>query len=329
MKKGLPYSIFSIKGQEEFNEAALEVFRYQAEYNPVYCEYIKYLGRQPAKIDNLTEVPFMPAGFFKTRMVLAGNRTAQKIFETSGTSGYNAGRHYISDLKLYDKSYTEGFSLFYGDPEDYVITALLPSYAERKTSSLVYMVNGLAEATMNPLSGFYNERHSVLVENIKKSVAEGKKAILFGVSFALLDLAVGEAPDLSGTIIIETGGMKGRRQEITRNELHDILKSGFSVDKIHSEYGMTELLSQAYSSGDGIFYSPPWMKILIRDPYDPLSVMTVTGKQGGINIVDLANYYSCSFIATGDLGRLHEDGGFEVLGRFDSTDVRGCNLLTG
>jgi len=219
------------------------------------------------------------------------------------------------------------FRLFYGDPEDFMIAALLPSYTERENSSLVYMANELIKMTQNQLSGFYREQEEALIQNILSARETGKKVLLLGVSFALLDLAENRSPDLSGVIVMETGGMKGRRKEVTRSELHAVLKKGFNVPVIHSEYGMTELMSQAYSKGDGIFYCPPWMKIVLRDTQDPLTIFTEPGRTGGINIIDLANIYSCSFVSTGDLGRLHPDGGFEVLGRYDNSDIRGCNLL--
>ncbi|HEX2976157.1 MAG TPA: acyltransferase, partial [Bacteroidales bacterium] len=224
-------------------------------------------------------------------------------------------------------SFSNCFNLFYGDPSEYVITALLPSYLERGGSSLVYMVDRLLAMTGSSLSGFYRNNPKALIEAIDAAKPTGRKILLIGVSYALLDLAEQFSPDLSGIIVMETGGMKGRRKEVTREELHTTLKKNLNITSVHSEYGMTELLSQAYSSGNGIFYCPPWMKVLIRDPQDPLTIITEPGRTGGINIIDLANMNSCSFISTGDLGRLHEDGGFEVLGRFDNSDVRGCNLM--
>ncbi len=230
--------------------------------------------------------------------------------------------------RLYETSFLSTFRLFYGEPADYLIAALLPSYTERGNSSLVYMMNSLIKQSMNSHSGFYRDNIKDLIENLRQAKTRRQKTMLLGVSFALLDLAENFSPDLSDTIVIETGGMKGRRKEITREELHEILKLKLNVQVVHSEYGMTELLSQAYSKGEGVFYCPPWMKILIRDPQDPLSIIDEPGRTGGINIIDLANVNSCSFIATSDLGKLHDDGGFEVLGRFDNSDIRGCNLLT-
>ena len=267
--------------------------------------------------------------FFRNQKIVTGEYPVEMIFESSGTTGAAPGRHFITDLSLYEESFLKAFRLFYGDPGEYLIVALLPSYTEREGSSLLYMAKKLIKESHHPLSGFYKGDTGDLIYAIKKAKEETRKTLLLGVSFALLDLAEKLSPDLSGVIVMETGGMKGRRKEMTRSELHTILKSKLNVPSIHSEYGMTELISQAYSKGEGIFYCPPWMKILIRDPQDPLSLNTETGKTGGINIIDLANINSCSFIATGDLGRLHDDGGFEVLGRFDSSDIRGCNLLVG
>jgi hypothetical protein len=228
---------------------------------------------------------------------------------------------------IYEESFLKGFRLFYGNPEEYFIAALLPSYIERKNSSLVYMMNDLIKRSQYPASGFFKDNYKELISLIMKALKDNQKVMLMGVSFALLDLAEMYKPDFSGTIVMETGGMKGRRKELTRDELHTFLKKKLKVPAIHSEYGMTELLSQAYSTGDGLFKCPPWMKVLIRDPFDPLTLVTKTGISGGINIIDLANLYSCSFIATGDLGKVHDNGSFEVLGRFDNSDVRGCNLL--
>jgi hypothetical protein len=249
------------------------------------------------------------------------------VFESSSTTGVIPGKHYVNDLALYRESFLNAFRMFYGDPHDYLITALLPSYTEREGSSLVYMADNLIKRSKHPRSGFYKEDIGELLDVLAEGKKGNYKILLLGVSFALLDLAEKYSPDLSGVIVMETGGMKGRRKELTRAELHTILTARFNIDAVHSEYGMTELLSQAYSKGNGVFYCPPWMKILIRDPQDPLTIYKDKGITGGINIIDLANINSCSFIATSDLGKLHDDGGFEVLGRFDNTDIRGCNLL--
>lgn len=327
MNSNLRDKIFTIKNQSDFNNTALQVFDYQFNKNAVYQDFAKHLKKKPDRITELTEIPFLPVEFFRNHKVITGDKPVEKIFESSGTTGNLTGRHYVCDLDLYTESFVKSFRLFYSDPEDYIIAALLPTYTERENSSLVYMADALIKMSRNRLSGFYKEHEEPLIHNITSAGETGIKVLLLGVSFALLDLAENRAPDLSGVIVMETGGMKGRRKELTRNELHTILKKGFNVPVIHSEYGMTELMSQAYSKRDGIFYSPPWMKIVLRDIQDPLAIFTEPGRTGGINIIDLANIYSCSFIATGDLGRLHEDGGFEVLGRFDNSDIRGCNLL--
>jgi hypothetical protein len=259
--------------------------------------------------------------------VLTENLSSEIIFESSRTTGTSPGRHFVHDLKVYETSFLNTFRLFYGDPAEYLIAALLPSYSERMNSSLIYMADNLISKSRDNESGFYNNKGGELVRTLQNQKHSGKKILLLGVSFALLDLAEAYSPDLSGIIVMETGGMKGRRKEVTREELHETLKEKFNVQVIHSEYGMTELLSQAYSKGNGIFNCPPWMRIMLRDPHDPLSIINEPGKTGGINVVDLANLYSCSFIATNDLGKLHNDGSFEVLGRFDNSDIRGCNLM--
>jgi hypothetical protein len=328
MKNDLQDRIFSLHDKPGFRETALEVFRYQYSGNPVYNEFIRGLGRKSGSFDRIEEIPFLPVEFFRNRKVITGEYTAQIVFESSSTTGSVPGRHFVADLQLYEKSFTRAFGIFYGDPSEYLIAALLPSYTEREGSSLVYMAEKLIGMSRDPLSGFYRENIRDLTAAIKTAKKENRKVLLLGVSFALLDLAeLNTPPDLSGVIVMETGGMKGRRKEITRQELHSILSRKLNVPCIHSEYGMTELLSQAYSKGDGRFFCPPWMKVLIRDPQDPLTIFTGTGRTGGINIIDMANINSCSFLATSDLGRLHDDGSFEVLGRFDNSDVRGCNLM--
>jgi hypothetical protein len=327
MNRDLPRSVFSLKNDNQFRSAALEIFSFQAENNLVYREFLGILKRERSLIKDIYSIPFLPAELFKSRKIISGNLPIETVFESSRTSGALPSKHYVHDLKLYETSFMEAFTIFGGKPSDYLIAALLPSYLERSNSSLVYMMNFLIRESGNKDSGFYRDEPGRLAEVIHKAKIEKKKILLFGVSFALLDLAEKYGPDLSGVTVMETGGMKGRRKELTRPELHSILKEKLNVEKIHSEYGMTELLSQAYSQGDGIFHCPPWMKIMIRDPLDPLMVSDEPGITGGINIIDLANYYSCSFLATGDLGRLCKDGGFEILGRFDNSDIRGCNLM--
>lgn len=327
MTGDLPGIIFDLKDSLAFSAATLRIFRFQAERNPVYRQFISSLGIKAALIENISDIPFIPAEFFKSRTVAIENLPVEAIFESSRTTGNDPGRHFVHDLKLYEKSYLASFSHFYGEPSGYMIAALLPSYSERENSSLIYMMRGLIRENKYNSGGFYNDNPLDLINDLQIARDSGQKTLLLGVSFALLDLAEKYSPDLSGTIVMETGGMKGRRKEITREELHDILKLKLNVPEIHSEYGMTELLSQAYSAGYGIFHSPPWMKILIRDPLDPMVVTDEPGRSGGIDIIDLANIYSCSFIATGDFGRLQENGGFTISGRFDNSDVRGCNLM--
>jgi len=323
----LKNKIFHISGQTDFTGTALEVFKYQAEYNQIYRDFINFLGIDISSVAGLEDIPFLPVGLFKRHTVITGSNSVNLIFESSGTSGNITSRHYVTDSGIYEESLLRTFRLFYGDPSEYFFAALLPSYTERENSSLIYMVNRLIKESSSNLSGFYNADSDDLLLNIEKAKHEGLRVILFGVSFALLDLAERYPANLSGIIVMETGGMKGRRKEMTREELHSFLRQRFNVNSIHSEYGMTELLSQAYSKGRGIFNCPPWMKIMIREPQDPLSIITEPLKTGGINIVDLANINSCSFIATDDLGKLHENDSFEVIGRFDTSDIRGCNLL--
>ena len=327
MIPGIINKIFGISVQDDFVKTALEIFHYQAEANEVYRKFIDLLRIRRSDIDKPEKIPFLPASFFREHKIVTGKSDEVTVFESSGTSGSEVSRHYVSDTSVYRESFLRTFTLFYGDPSDYLIAALLPSYTERENSSLVFMMNEIIRKSANPGSGFYAENIPDMLSNIKTARNKGEKIFLIGVSFALLDLAERYSPDLEGAIVMETGGMKGRRKEITRNELHSTLQKGFNVKSIHSEYGMTELLSQAYSKGEGVFHTPPWMKVIIRDPQDPLSVISEPGRTGGINIIDLANVNSCSFIATDDMGKLHEDGSFEVLGRLDNSDIRGCNLM--
>lgn len=324
MTSDLSERIFSLNDRESFTEICMKVYTYQVENNSVFNRYIRNLGRE--KIRSIADIAFLPAEFFRNHRIISEGLDPGIVFESSSTAGLTPSHHYVHDPGLYEASFLKTFRSFYGEPSDYLIAALLPSYVERGNSSLVYMTGRLIRESCNGLSGFYRDNIPEMIRNLQKARSSGKKTLLLGVSFALLDLAENYSPDLRGTIVMETGGMKGRRKEITREELHSI-KTKLNVPEIHSEYGMTELLSQAYSKGNGVFHCPPWVKVLIRDPHDPLSLITETGKTGGINIIDLANLYSCSFIATSDLGKLHADGGFEVLGRFDESDVRGCNLL--
>ena len=318
--------IFQISNPEEFNEIALQIFHYQIKHNTIYSDFVSKLSINIGSINQFSQIPFLPVSFFKTHKLMSGSFVAQQVFTSSGTTGSEPGKHFVKSAGLYENSFIRGFEYFFGKPEEFVILALLPSYLERQGSSLIYMANKLIDESRHPESGFYLDEFQKLSSLLLELKKQRKKVMLLGVSFALLDLAEMFPIDFPELIIMETGGMKGRRKELLREELHEILKRAFKVNHIYSEYGMTELLSQAYSFGEGLFQTPPWMKILIRDPNDPLGLLQ-QDKTGGINVIDLANLYSCSFIATQDLGRTHEDGKFEVLGRFDNSDVRGCNLM--
>ncbi|WP_461640503.1 LuxE/PaaK family acyltransferase [Labilibaculum euxinus] len=318
--------IFAITNENDFEKTALRIFQYQATNNIVYKEYLKHLKFDISTVKTLTQIPFLPIDFFKSHKVVSTTKKEQAIFTSSGTTGNLTSRHYVPDLKIYEASFTKGFEQYYGAVSDYCILALLPSYLEREGSSLIYMMEKLIKDSKHEKSGFYLHNHEELIATISDLKKQNQKILLLGVSFALLDLAEKFQLDLDDVIVMETGGMKGRRKEITREELHAFLTQRLGVEKIHSEYGMTELLSQAYSKGDSLFFTPSWMKILIRDTYDPFSYEQ-QGRSGGVNVIDLANIHSCSFIETQDLGRIHADGSFEILGRFDHSDIRGCNLL--
>lgn len=319
-------TIFSIGSKKEFEKITLKVFRHQYDNNIVYHNFCDLLGRNKENVKAVSEIPFIPIQFFKTHDVVSSTNAVQETFTSSGTTGTATSRHLITDLHYYEQSFRQAFSRFYGNIEDYAVLALLPSYLEREGSSLIYMVDDLIKGSQNPDSGFYLNNYDALISKLEHLDRAGQNVLLIGVTYALLDLTEKKDFSLKNTIIMETGGMKGRRREMIREELHEILCQGFGVDKIHSEYGMTELLSQAYSLGDGIFECPPWMDILIRDTEDALSLIGFE-KTGGINVIDLANYNSCSFIATQDLGKKYPNQSFEVLGRFDNSDIRGCNLM--
>ena len=317
---------FDLITDENFDLRALEVFQFQAKNNNVYQNYLNLLQIDLSAVKTLDQIPFLPIQFFKTHKILSSNNKVQEVFLSSGTTGMNQSKHYITDVQLYKNSYLKGFQHFYGNIEDYTILALLPNYLERKGSSLVYMVNDLIQKSKSNESGFYLNNLEELSVQLTELEKKNKKILLIGVSFALLDLIEFKKLNLKNTIVMETGGMKGKRKELVKEELHKLLCKGFGVEKIHSEYGMTELLSQGYSKGNGIFKTPPWMKILTRDTEDALSILP-KNRTGGINVIDLANINSCSFIATQDLGKIHQDGTFEILGRFDNSDIRGCNLM--
>lgn len=318
--------IFTITGPKQFEKIALKVFRFQYENNVVYREFCELLKVEKGNVKSLQQIPFLPIQFFKSHEVVSNSDTIQETFTSSGTTGMITSKHLITDVTLYENSYRNAFSEFYGNIEDYVVLALLPSYLERSGSSLIYMVKDLIALSNNSNSGFYLNNYDELISKLIALDSLGQNVILIGVTYALLDLIEKQKFQLKNTIIMETGGMKGKRKEIIREELHEILCEGFGVTSIHSEYGMTELLSQAYSLGNGIFECPNWMDILIRDTEDALTYVTA-GKTGGINVIDLANINSCSFIATQDLGKKYPNNSFEVLGRFDNSDIRGCNLM--
>jgi hypothetical protein len=322
MEQHLEDEIFSIRSSADFERVALEVFRFQSKECQVYKEFIEKLGHKTPRC--IEEIPFLPISFFKTHDILADAKNFELTFLSSGTTGSNRSKHLVYKSSLYEKSFIHTYRQFIGNPEEQVILGLLPNYLEQGNSSLVYMVNKLIEITKSPLSGFLlNDLHNV-EKNYQLAIASGKKVVIFGVSYALLDLAEKNI-HLSEALIIETGGMKGRRKELTKDELHAELSKGLNVPFISSEYGMTELLSQAYSDKNGLFTTPNWMKILCRDINDPLTYVD-QGKTGGINVIDLANLYSCSFIATQDLGKIEGDS-FQIMGRFDNSDIRGCNLM--
>jgi len=312
--------------QTDFLELAIETFRFQVDNVPVYQKFVKYLGVNVSSVNRLEQIPFMPISLFKTHKVLANDLTEELVFTSSGTTGMQTSKHYVAYVDWYQQSYRMGFELAFGSPKQYCILALLPSYLERGGSSLVYMVEDLIQSSHHPSSGFYLNQYDQLAQTIIQLEQQKQPTLLIGVSYALLDLIERHQFKLNYTKIIETGGMKGQRKELIKEEFYTNLKVGFGVSAIYSEYGMTELLSQAYSNADGMYNCPPWMQVLIRDVNDPFHYVP-DSKSGGINIIDLANRYSCSFLATQDLGQINADGSFGVLGRFDHSDIRGCNLL--
>lgn len=318
--------IFNIKTETEFNAMALNVFKFQFENNTVYRSFCDLLYKNPSDVKRIEDIPFLPIQFFKSHEVVSDSNSAEIVFTSSGTTGSMTSKHYVTHLKLYEQSFKQGFEEAYGNIEDYVVLALLPSYLEREGSSLIYMVEQLIKDSKQPESGFYLHNLSELKDTLIRLDSQHKKVLLIGVSYALLDLVETYTFQLKNTIVMETGGMKGKRKELIKEELHSILKNGFGVEHIHSEYGMTELLSQAYSKGNGVFECPKWMKILTRDTEDALTILP-HGKNGGINVIDLANLNSCAFIATQDLGKVHANAQFEIIGRFDNSDIRGCNLM--
>ena len=324
MTKGITEGIFEVE-KKGFLQKAIEIFRFQYDNNELYRSYTNQLGIEPGKVRSLVDIPFLPIGFFKTRSLQTTPFEPEAVFESSGTTQTTSSRHLVRDIGLYERSFLTGFERFYGNAKGYCIIGLLPSYLQRSNSSLVFMVNSLIERSGDPRSGFYLDEYEQLHELLKQLEIEKVKTLLIGVTFALLDFSERFQMNLKHTIIMETGGMKGRRKEITRQELHAQLQQRLSVADIHAEYGMTELLSQAYSGGQGVFECVPWLKVLVRNEDDPFDV--AEAGDGIFNIIDLANVYSCSFIATDDVGRVFEDGRFEVVGRVDNSDMRGCSLL--
>ena len=318
--------IFNIKSQQDFKEITLEVFKHQFKSNKVYRSFCDLLYIHPSDVKEIQEIPFLPIQFFKSKKILSSLDEIQETFLSSGTTGSTTSKHFVTDISVYQESYLKGFNHFYGEIKEYTVLALLPNYLERNGSSLVFMVDDLIQKSNNSESGFYLNNLDELAKKLINLDKKDQKVLLIGVSFALLDLIEKHQFQLKNTVIMETGGMKGRRKELIRSELHSLLQNGFGVSEIHSEYGMTELLSQAYSNGNGVFDCPPWMKILTRDTEDALTIQA-PNKTGGINVIDLANYNSCSFIATQDLGKVHQNGTFEIIGRFDNSDIRGCNLM--
>ena len=318
--------LFSIDNTNKFESLALEVFHFQSAGNIIYSEFIKGLGIDSSLVNEIKKIPFLPVEFFKSHKIITGEDAYEKIFSSSGTTSEVSAQHYVKDISLYEKVFTKAFTDFYGDPSEFVMLALLPSYLEREGSSLIYMMERLMKQSDKPLSGFYLHDVEKLFLTLNTLRENRQKTILFGVTYALLDFVSVYQMEFPELIVMETGGMKGKRKEMIREEIHSLLCSGFGVENIHSEYGMTELLSQAYSKGKGVFKTPSWMQISIRDTYDPFMDAGINAN-GGINIIDLANVNSCSFLSTQDLGKVYADGSFEILGRFDFSDVRGCNLM--
>jgi hypothetical protein len=319
-------NIFNITSNAQFTETALDTFRHQYQQNSVYREFADLRKVRPGEVRRIEDIPFLPIEFFKTRDVLCGNSPTQGVFLSSGTTGTERSRHLVSDLGLYRKSFAAGFRRLYGDPADIQFLAMLPTPEQAPQSSLVYMIRNLMDLSNSPENGYFLTSHSGLKARLTQKRATGKQIMLIGLAYALLDFASNYSGKYAPLMVVETGGMKGQKNEMVREQLHEQLCRGLGVDKIHSEYGMTELLSQAWSVGLGLFSTPPWMKVMIRDINDPFS-WTAPNVTGGINIIDLANYHSCSFIATQDLGRMHPDGFFEVLGRYNQAEARGCSLM--
>lgn len=326
--KDLRKIIFGVK-EDDFEAVALDVFQFQYQNNETYRAYCNSIKTAPSQVKTWTQIPFLPIQFFKNKVITSTPFEAQVIFESSGTTGSINSKHYIKDLGIYEESFSKCFELFYGNIQDYCIIGLLPNYLERKNASLVYMVDYLIKKSKHDESGFYLNDFKKLAQTLINNENNKQQTLLIGVSFALLDFTDAFQFHLQHTIVMETGGMKGRREEISKDALHQILKEKFSLDNIHSEYGMTELLSQSYSFGNNIFNSPPWKKIMLRSEDDPFEIKSTSEKPitGAVNIIDLANIYSCSFIATDDMGKIYPNGSFEIIGRLENSDIRGCGLM--
>jgi phenylacetate-coenzyme A ligase PaaK-like adenylate-forming protein len=320
-----PENIFNVTPQT-FDDVALQVFKFQYQNVSVYREFCMLQKRSPENVNSILEIPFLPIELFKTNKIIADGREAQAIFESSTTTGNVPSKHYVADLSFYEYSFAKCFRFFFGEVSDYVLLALLPSYLERGNSSLVYMADKLIQQSGQNASSFVKDEDGYLYDLLDVLKTSKRKTILLGVTFALMDFAAKYKIDFPDLIVMETGGMKGRREELTREEVHWELRTSFGVPKIFSEYGMTEMLSQAYSKGDGIFKAPPWLKIVVRDLYEPVRLLPGEST-GAVNVIDLANLYSCSFLATADLGKVHADASFEILGRVSGAEVRGCNLM--
>ncbi|MCL2727325.1 MAG: acyltransferase [Bacteroidales bacterium] len=320
------HPILKIENNDQFDEFALETFMFQIDHCEVYKSYLQLIGIDYRDVASVKDIPFLPIELFKTQPVYCGKNAVQQVFTSSATTGMTPAQHYVADISLYKESFSRAFRLFFDEPERYTILALLPSYAERQGSSLVYMVEGLMQQSGAPQNGFYLYNHLELFQQLTMLRDKRVRTLLFGVSFALLDFIERYRIDFPELEIIETGGMKGRGIEITRAELHERIEKGFGTRKIYSEYGMAEMLSQAYSKEGGIFLTPPWMRVYVRDLYDPFRRLPY-GQKGGINVIDLANRYSCSFIETQDMGMCHADNAFEMLGRIPFSELRGCNML--
>lgn len=322
--KGFETQLYAVN-EDSFENIALSLFRFQAQHNSLYRQYIDFLGINPARVASVDELPFLPISFFKHHAIQTGNWIPQGEFHSSGTTGQSVSRHLIRDLTFYRQNAERCFAHFFGAPETYHFLAMLPSYLERAESSLVAMMNHLIERSGSPFSGYYLHDYDRLIRDAGKLRNHGGQVMIWGVTYVLMELAERYKPDLSHCILVETGGMKGRRPEITREELHTFLRESLNVGKVVSEYGMTELQSQAYSLQDGRFFCPPGMKVVVRDVSDPLE--RGIGGIGALNFIDLANFHSIAFLETEDLGKINNDGSFSVVGRMDNADIRGCNLL--